>query len=207
MSASLEEQGTTENGPPTFGLAVVHCPRAPPSSHPCSPLTLTVGSREGGKRKKKGKKNQLQGTCKEGELECKTSRKLSPCRRCRTKILTPLTDSFTSFTIITAHTSNLLYAQGEVCYALALLTNNVRRNVRRRYPGRRHTWGASASRGLHTTPQCTVERARGRLDQRRRDGPDAAVIVVAPHACARLQPTLRLRERARPAFEACSCER
>ena len=66
MSASLEEQGTTENGPPTFGLAVVHCPRAPPSSHPCSPLTLTVGSREGGKRKKKGKKNQLQGTCKEG---------------------------------------------------------------------------------------------------------------------------------------------
>jgi hypothetical protein len=40
---------------------------------------------------------------------------LSPCRRCRTKILTPLTDSFTSFTIITAHTSNLLYAQGEVC--------------------------------------------------------------------------------------------
>ena len=115
MSASLEEQGTTENGPPTFGLAVVHCPRAPPSSHPCSPLTLTVGSREGGKRKKKGKKNQLQGTCKEGEFECKTSRKLSPCRRCRTKILTPLTDSFTSFTIITAHTSNLLYARREVC--------------------------------------------------------------------------------------------
>ena len=60
--------------------------------------------------------------------------------------------------------------------------------MRRRYPGRRHTWGASASRGLHTAPQCTVERARGRLDQRRRDGPDAAVIVVAPHACARLQP-------------------
>ena len=173
-------------------------PALRPRRIPCSP------SREGPQSRKR-KNNQLEGTCKEGEIECKASRKLSPCRRSRTKVLTPLTHSFTSFTIITARTSNLLYAQGEVCYALALLTNNVRRNVRRRYPGRRHT--ASASRGLHTAPQCTVERARGRLDQRRRDGPDAAVIVVGPHACARLQPTLRLRERARPAFEACSCER
>lgn len=111
MSASLEEQGTTENGPPTFGLAVVHCPRAPPSSHPCSRSPSREGSAETWRKRKKINLREHVRM----ENSCKTSRKSSPCRRSRTKVLTPLTDSFTSFTIITAHTSNLLYAEGEVC--------------------------------------------------------------------------------------------